>query len=69
MILLPAYGRDYKSKRAVLADFNTGKDFACREYNKSDCYINKQQINDREQLTFRYDKQTKVFIMIYRKEK
>ena len=26
--LVPAYGRDYKSAKAVLTDFNTGKDFA-----------------------------------------
>ena len=25
--LTPAYGRDYKSKKAVLADFNADKDF------------------------------------------
>lgn len=24
---IPAYGRDYKSKAAVLADWNAGKDF------------------------------------------
>ena len=27
MTLTPAYGRDYKSKKALLADWNTGKDF------------------------------------------
>ena len=26
--LTPAYGRDYKSVKAVLADFDAGKDFA-----------------------------------------
>jgi len=26
---LPAYGRDYKSKAAVLADWQAGKDFLC----------------------------------------
>jgi hypothetical protein len=25
----PAYGRDYKSKAAVLADWQNGKDFRC----------------------------------------
>jgi len=25
--LTPAYGRDYKSKKALLADFNANKDF------------------------------------------
>lgn len=28
MNLLPAYGRDYKSRAAVLADLKAGKDFA-----------------------------------------
>ena len=27
MTLTPAYGRDYKSKAAALADFEAGKDF------------------------------------------
>lgn len=27
MELVPAYGRDYKSKTAMLADFNANKDF------------------------------------------
>ena len=27
MTVLPAYGRDYKSKKAVLADWHAGKDF------------------------------------------
>lgn len=26
---VPAYGRDYKSKGAVLADWQAGKDFRC----------------------------------------
>ena len=27
LTLVPAYGRDYKSKKAMLADFDAGKDF------------------------------------------
>ncbi len=27
LTLVPAYGRDYKSKKSVLADWNNGKDF------------------------------------------
>ncbi len=27
--LVPAYGRDYKSKKAAQADFDAGKDFTC----------------------------------------
>ena len=29
MTVLPAYGRDYKSKKAALADWHAGKDFVC----------------------------------------
>ena len=29
MTVLPAYGRDYKNKDAVLADWLAGKDFKC----------------------------------------
>lgn len=37
--LLPAYGRDYKSKKAAQADFDAGKDFTGadgRYLNKAD---------------------------------
>jgi hypothetical protein len=68
MILLPAYGRDYKSQKAVLADFNSEKDFVLRVYNQPDCYINKQQISDKELVTFRYNKLTKVFSTTVKKD-
>lgn len=29
LTVTPAYGRDYKSKAAVLADWKAGKDFQC----------------------------------------
>lgn len=38
--LLPAYGRDYKSKKAAQADFDAGKDFAT----SSGPYINKADL-------------------------
>lgn len=43
--LVPAYGRDYKSKKALMDDWNAGKDFMiCDMYNKYDgSYINKEQ--------------------------
>ncbi len=31
--LVPAYGRDYKSKAAFLKDWNEGKDFSLQSYN------------------------------------
>lgn len=30
--LTPAYGRDYKSKKAALADFHAGKDFIINDF-------------------------------------
>lgn len=39
LTLVPAYGRDYKSKKAVVVDWNADKDFLvmpeCRYTNKS----------------------------------
>lgn len=37
---VPAYGRDYKSKKAVLEDWNAGKDFLIQDMFLSG-YINK----------------------------
>lgn len=35
--LIPAYGRDYKSKKAAIADFEAGKDFiVCDMFNPYD---------------------------------
>lgn len=46
MTLTPAYGRDYKSKKDLLADFDANKDFIVQDfmspwYNKP---INKEQL-------------------------
>lgn len=38
--LTPAYGRDYKSKKAVLEDWTAGKDFLILSQGRS-VYINK----------------------------
>jgi len=40
--LVPAYGRDYKSKAAALADWNAGKDFDLRSL-AGVGYINRPQ--------------------------
>lgn len=37
---VPAYGRDYKSKKAVMEDWNAGKDFLIQDMRYSG-YINK----------------------------
>lgn len=64
---IPAYGRDYKSKVALLEDFKSGKDF-----NGVGLYsIGYFSIENKDQLlkdgftsiSFRYNKQTKVHIV------
>jgi len=57
--LLPAYGRDYKSKKAILNDLNALKDFIVSH---SGQYINKQQFNELGISSFnvRYSQQRKL---------
>jgi len=59
MTLLPAYGRDYKSKKAVLADFNAGLDFEIASFG----FLQYCSIRDAAQLknvSLRYNKQRSV---------
>lgn len=49
--LTPAYGRDYKSMKAVKADFDAQKDFVLQP---EGCYINKQQIAKGVTVNIRY---------------
>lgn len=66
--LVPAYGRDYKSKEAVIKDFNEGKDFKiCDAFSAWDGrYANKADlIKDHDEVKVRYDQLRKsVFIPI-----
>ena len=57
MTLTPAYGRDYKSKKAVLADFNSNKDFVVTDMFSKDCgrYINKEQLKEGDAVSIRYN--------------
>ena len=57
---IPAYGRDYKSKEAVLADWNAYKDFLIQGYSSSG-YVNKEDA-ERVPLNIRvrYDRLRKV---------
>jgi len=66
MTLIPAYGREYKSKKEVEADFNADKDFIICEFanpyngkpaNKSDLK------NVVKQVTIRYGNLRKVAIL------
>lgn len=57
--VVPAYGRDYKSKKEVLADFLAGKDFRLETFNQS-FYFNIQDLDLPEwkfsHLQFRFKK-------------
>ena len=58
LILTPAYGRDYNSKDAVLADYNDGKDFKIA----GGPYISKRDVTN-EVIKFRYSKMRKAFYL------
>lgn len=64
LTLVPAYGRDYKSKASLMADWNADKDFRAVGFGQSG-YINRSQWLDMPaaSIEFRYDKTRKVFIL------
>lgn len=61
--LTPAYGRDYKSKKEVIAAFNAGKDFIYNDlsspYDGKYCSI--RDLQKGKVLRFRYKQLTEVF--------
>ena len=59
LTLLPAYGRDYKSKRSIINDLNALKDFVISHTGQ---YINKPQFKELNISSFnvRYDQQRKI---------
>jgi len=59
---VPAYGRDYRSKKALLADWDAGKDFYIVGLGQSG-YINKDDKPDGVTLNVRYADQTKVCVI------
>ena len=61
--LIPAYGRDYKSKKAVLQDWNDNKDLMVNDmFHPSDGrYINKTDAQSQPgTYNIRYDRNTKI---------
>lgn len=62
LTVVPAYGRDYKSKKEVLADWNAHKDFqiCCLFHSENGRYINKDEIPKGTTINVRYDHQRKV---------
>lgn len=64
--LIPAYGRDYKSKASVLADWEDGKDFRLVP---EGCYVSKRDLSEGSPcpefsgIIFRYAKLRKSFVV------
>jgi hypothetical protein len=58
--LLPAYGRDYKNKAAIIEDINSDKDFLISSFNPA--LINKSQLISEgfKSVVVRYAKERKV---------
>ncbi len=56
--VVPAYGRDYKSAKAVKADWDAGKDFQINDMSSRDDgrYINKDDKPANVTLTVRYNR-------------
>ena len=59
---VPAYGRDYKSKREVLADWDAGKDFLIQDMRVSG-YINKDDKPANVILNIRYKRLTQICVV------
>ena len=59
LTLIPAYGRDYKSKKLIIDDLNNNKDFLESTSLRA---INKQQFKELNISSFnvRYDQQRKI---------
>ena len=53
--LTPAYGRDYKSKADVIADFRSGKDFRLVLMSSAG-YVSVRDYNEGDMVKLRYNK-------------
>jgi len=60
--LLPAYGRDYSTKAAAVADFEAGKDFLLTNDARL-TYINREQIAPGTKVNIRYSSARRVAIV------
>ena len=67
MTLLPAYGRDYKSKKAAQADFDAGKDFIIADISSpwNGKPVNKVQLKEEGQneVSIRYKQMTQIAVI------
>lgn len=64
MVVSPAYGREYKKKADILADWNEGKDFKMESFLHGGGYINKADAEEAkiDNIEFRYKRLTMVAI-------
>lgn len=67
LTLVPAYGRDYKSKKAVLDDWDANKDFLIQDISSphDGRYINKEDAASLKSTTFniRYKSLTQICVI------
>jgi hypothetical protein len=61
--LLPAYGRDYKNAKSVIADFNNGKDFQLASIMYGGQYCSKNDFAPGTAVILRYNRQTKTAVI------
>ena len=62
--VIPAYGRDYKSQKAILADWDANLDFEVSDFMNAGRKINKSDLetfSPGETVIVRYDRQLKQF--------
>lgn len=65
LTLVPSYGRDYKSKKEVQADWDANKDFTINDMSSPDDgrQINKQDARKGDTLNIRYKQRTQVHVI------
>lgn len=65
LTIVPAYGRDYKSKKEVMQDWEAGKDFQinCMMHPRDGSYVNKEDAPKGATLNVRYKKLTQVCVI------
>jgi hypothetical protein len=65
MTLVPAYGRDYKSKKEIQADFDADKDFEAVSVDCSGGYVNKSNLKTMgiKEVVIRYKRNTQVTVI------
>lgn len=59
LTVTPAYGRDYTSAKAALADWEAGKDFVVEGLH-SGTYVSKSDLTNGETVRIRYNRKTRV---------